>query len=163
MSYTRVPAVRLPPRPVAPPPEGALWPKGESRLTPAERALIERRQAHRLAKAEERTLVPEELDEVKRRLLSERAVEENLARGRAITRYEIRRETDMRSFGKDRGRVRFPEPACPLCDLVALTLACLGVVVAPFAALAAILAAASVEIALAAPLAALVALVGLFV
>lgn len=108
MSYRRVLAKRLPLRPRPPRTDIDTRPEGETRLAPAERALIERRHADRL---EARTLSPPRLDGVRRRFAAERVVEENLARGRFLTAYEARRASDMRSYRRDHGRVRFPEPA----------------------------------------------------
>jgi len=81
-------------------------------------AVLSRQQTARLARAEEKSLSPLYLDEVKARLAAERAVEENLARGRALTRHEIRKATDPARYGLDRRAVRFPRPACVSCDLL---------------------------------------------
>ncbi|GMG82258.1 hypothetical protein LNKW23_14710 [Paralimibaculum aggregatum] len=121
-TYIRVPRVR--PVPAAPEP----LPAGPVALPPACEALLAARHAVRLARAEARSLSPPYLAGVRAQLAAERAVELNLARGRAATRREIRRATDPARFRP--GRARFPALECIACAPLRM----LGVAVAGLAA-----------------------------
>ncbi|MEM6679234.1 MAG: hypothetical protein AAF675_15330 [Pseudomonadota bacterium] len=103
-SRLRVPIVshaRLAPRRDRPP----VAPDG---LHPTVSALLARQQAWRRARAEERSLSPPYLAAVERRFAAERAAERALARGRDITREEIRRACDRRRPSVDHGMAEFP-------------------------------------------------------
>lgn len=104
ISRSRVPKV-TPSKPLSSP----TPPLGPRRtLPPVQKSLLDRQQADRLARAEARSLSPLYLVDVKARMAAERAVEENLARGRLLTRHEIRRATDPRRMGRDRP-AHFPQ------------------------------------------------------
>ncbi|MEL6264656.1 MAG: hypothetical protein AAFR52_03260 [Pseudomonadota bacterium] len=117
MGWTRVPGIPRRERPLRPDPDLMWRERGGTLLTPVEKRLLERRQAEMRARTEARTLVPADIEDLERRMLAERAVEENLARGRVITAHEVRKATDLRSWGAERGRIRFPPFDCVICTL----------------------------------------------
>jgi len=129
-SHIDVPRVPVrPPRDLGPEPSlDAPFP-----LAGVADSLLKRQHAARLARAEARSLSPIYLEEVSARIAAERAVEENLARGRALTRHEVRRATDPARYGKDRRTVRFPRSSgCLICELLRPVLLGFGAMTAPF-------------------------------
>ena len=116
-------------RQLGPPPD----PDEKVALPPALEALLAHRHAARLERAEKRSLHPVYLAEVHRQFEAERAVEENLARGRARIRYEIRRATDMARAGLDRHRVHFPSVSCTACEIFRPLLYGIALLFSPFA------------------------------
>ncbi len=101
-------------------------------LPPALEALLQNRHAERMRRAEIRSLVPSYISEVKRQLAAERAVEENLARGRVRLRREIRLASDLGRMGLDRHNVRFPREGCTTCEIFRPVAWGLGIVASPF-------------------------------
>ena len=114
LTPSRIPSVKQRVRrKIGPPPD----PDAEVVLPPALEALLAHRHAERLKRAERRSLHPDYLAQVQRQFEAERAVEENLARGRAMIRHEIRRATDLARMGLDRHRVHFPSVSCTMCEI----------------------------------------------
>ncbi len=126
-SYARVPKVAAAARREEAP---TVSPPG---LAPVSEALLERQQAARRARAEARSLTPAALARIEAREAAERAVEENLARGRALTRREVRKATDPARYGRDRASVRFPAFGCALCGPIRMVGYAMGAMAAPFA------------------------------
>ena len=124
--------IKVPKVPHCPPNRDPAPQMGPRRpLASPQKDLLDRQQTDRLKRAEARSLSPPYLADVKRRMAAERAVEENLARGRRITRHEIRRATDPRRMGRDRP-ARFPRPECSSCHMVRVVLAGVAVLTSPF-------------------------------
>lgn len=126
---SRVPLVR---RPRMRPAEPVPAPGDAVPLTLLADAVLERQQADRLAAAEARSLSPPHIARVKAQLAAERAVEENLARGRAFTRAEIRKATDPARYGRDRASARFPAMGCVSFAPLRMLGATFAALIAPF-------------------------------
>lgn len=130
LSLSRIPKVPVRPRRrLGSPPDTAE----PVTLPPALTGLLALRHKERMRRAELRSLHPDYLNRVKRQLDTEIAVEHNLARGRRLVRYEIRRATDPALLGLDRHRVHFPNPSCVACEIFRPVLWGFGVLCAPFA------------------------------
>ncbi|MEO1776666.1 MAG: hypothetical protein AAFS07_17135 [Pseudomonadota bacterium] len=106
-SYLDVPCVPILP-PVRRRPPGA--PIRSEGLTPAAEGLLRLQHQARRMRAEAISLSPPFLEDVERRIVAERAVEEALASGRAKTRAEIQWATDLSRPRFDRHQVRWPRP-----------------------------------------------------
>ena len=128
-SYRDIPRVRARrPRDLGPRPGLDAPP----RLPRAAEALLHRRAEAERARVEARSLSPPVLEAADRRIALERAVEENLARGRALTRHEIRRATDPARAGRERGPARFPRAENPAAGLLWGMACAFAAVLAPF-------------------------------
>lgn len=112
----------------------------EAPLPKAADALLAARAAIARARAEEKSLSPPYLEAVDRRIALERRIEENLARGRAVTRHEIRRATDPARAGREAAHARFPRAFNPLLWMIEGAALGFGAVLAPFLAYFALIA-----------------------
>jgi len=101
-------------------------------LTGPEEGLLALRHDALRERAEWRSLHPAFLADVEARLATERAVERNLARGRAVIRREIKAATDPARIGLGRAGVRFPPLSCMTCAVLRPILASVVVACAPF-------------------------------
>ncbi len=129
MSYLRVPRVSPVPRPA--------WDAGLPARTPLPEVadtLLSTQQAERRTRAEARSLRPADQARLAAQLEAERAVEENLARGRAATREEIRHATDLSRMAQERDPVAFPEFGARERSIPAMVAWMAAAIFAPFLA-----------------------------
>ncbi len=130
-SMLRVPHVAL--RDVDAPPSEPIPPLPETAsLDAAAGALLERQQAARRRRAEARSLAPAYLEEIEARLASERAVERNLARGRLVTRAEIRRARAPARGRPELTRIHFPRSRPWFLGILGMAASAFFAVIAPF-------------------------------
>lgn len=130
LTPSRIPKVPVRPRrKLGPPPD----PDAPVTLPPALDALLKHRHNERMRRAELYSLHPDYLNRIRRQLETERAAEEQLQRGRAQTRWEIRQMTDLGRMGLDRHRVRFPRLGCTICEIFRPIIWAFGILSAPFA------------------------------
>lgn len=130
-SVLRVPKVPLR-GPSAPPAEPVPALPDRAALDTTADALLRLQHEARRKRAEARSLSPVHLEQVEARLAAERAVEENLERGRVVTRAEIRRARGPARGRPELGRIRFPPSRPWFLGLIAMAASAFFAVMAPF-------------------------------
>ncbi len=135
MTHLRVPRVTYRPGGL---PDWARPVPDQAELEPVLGSLLEAQQAARRHRGDARSLVPGEVARREAQFAAERAVEENLARGRVLIRAEIKRARDPNRFGSD--RVRFPRVGAGERSLAMMVFWTTLAVFAPFIAVFALVA-----------------------